>query len=632
MLRNAFLLLTVAFCLSSVAEKASAVLPSEQLLPPTTKGYVSVPDVDLVRERFDKMQLGKLANDPVIKPFVEDLRVQLEAKLGQTGVRLNIKLEDLEDVYGGEVALATIQPKGDENLHAIALLVDITGKAQQTKQLILDIDKQLREQGSERSIEKVEETSVITYTLPKDPGETEGRKAIYFTHDSVLVATDNADAAQEILARLQGEDLESLADVEGFVETMARCQKAAEGRTAHIRWFVEPFGYAEAVRAATGGRKRRGTDILKVLENQGFPAIKGIGGSVFLYENQRELEHKTYIYAPPVNEEGDKYNLAMRMLDFPNKDDLDPQAWVPNTVSNYLTFYWNMADAFEHSKTLVDEVAGAEIFEDVIHSLEHDPYGPKIKIREGLVQQLGQRVTFFSDYREPITPTSERWLGALEVTNPAVVQATLDKAMEADPDAHKREIGEQVVWEILEPEEDEDIPELEIDGPGFGEFGEFEEEEFEEEAAGPLIPNIVLTVAKGHLIVASRLDYMEEILTRTADAPQLSDEEDFQAVLEGLKELGAGQNSFRYFTRTDKATYPTYELIRQGKMPESESLLGGVLNNVLAPEEEGEVREQQIKGDKMPEFSEIRKYFGPAGLYVVSEEEGWLISGCLLEK
>jgi hypothetical protein len=84
-------------------ESASAVQPSERLLPPTTKGYISVPDVDLLREHFNQTQLGELAQNPLMRPFFEDFRAQLEAKLSRTDIRLSITIEDLEDVYGGEV-------------------------------------------------------------------------------------------------------------------------------------------------------------------------------------------------------------------------------------------------------------------------------------------------------------------------------------------------------------------------------------------------------------------------------------------------------------------------------------------------------------------------------------------------
>ena len=40
------------------------------------------------------------------------------------------------------------------------------------------------------------------------------------------------------------------------------------------------------------------------------------------------------------------------------------------------------------------------------------------------------------------------------------------------------------------------------------------------------------------------------------------------------------QQSSRSFAWTDRAVQPTYELIRQGKMPQSESLLGRTLNSL----------------------------------------------------
>ena len=99
-----------------------------------------------------------------------------------------------------------------------------------------------------------------------------------------------------------------------------------------------------------------------------------------------------------------------------------------------------------------------------------------------------------------------------------------------------------------------------------------------------------------------------------------------------LTALAADLDSFRMFTRTDEAYRGTYELLRQGKMPEAESLMGKLLNRMLGPDEEGVLREQEIDGSKMPEFEKMMKYLGAAGAYVRSEEEGWLIVGCLLKK
>ena len=140
------------------------------------------------------------------------------------------------------------------------------------------------------------------------------------------------------------------------------------------------------------------------------------------------------------------------MMNFPMSDKLVPQDWVMRDVSSYLTFNWKMREAFEYLQSLVDEIAGAPVFEDVIASLEKDPNGPRIKVREGFVNHLGQRATFLTNYRLPMNAQCERWLFAVEVTNPAVVAKTLDKVMGSQTqDAEKCLIGKQVVWEIVEP-------------------------------------------------------------------------------------------------------------------------------------------------------------------------------------
>ena len=99
-----------------------------------------------------------------------------------------------------------------------------------------------------------------------------------------------------------------------------------------------------------------------------------------------------------------------------------------------------------------------------------------------------------------------------------------------------------------------------------------------------------------------------------------------------LDKLGAGNDCVRLFSRTDEAYRATYELVRQGKMPEAETLFGKLLNRLFEPEEEGVVREQYIDGSKLPEYDAARRYLGPAGFFVRSEDNGWSITGCLMNK
>jgi hypothetical protein len=67
-------------------------------------------------------------------------------------------------------------------------------------------------------------------------------------------------------------------------------------------------------------------------------------------------------------------------------------------------------------------------------------------------------------------------------------------------------------------------------------------------------------------------------------------------------------------------------------MPEAETMLGKLLNHMLGDGKEGSVRKQEIDGGKLPDFETVRRYFGPAGISVVSVEDGWDITGFTTSK
>src|SRR5699024_2375830 len=143
-------------------------------------------------------------------------------------------------------------------------------------------------------------------------------------------------------------------------------------------------------------------------------------------------------------------------------------------------------------------------------------------------------------------------------------------------------------------------------------------EEEEEEAK---LPNSAVAVAHGHLIIASHVDFIIRALE--APAMPLDAAGDFQREEKAHDNLGAGKQALRQFVRTDKAYNTTYELLRNNKMPEGETILARALNRLMTDEdaEEGELRKQEIDGKKMPEYAEVRKYFGPGGFYATTEKE-----------
>jgi hypothetical protein len=680
----------------ALASRAVAVPPSELLLPATTKGFISTQDVDEVRSEFNKTQFGEMAHDPVMEPFIEDLKKQIGAKLERAGKKLGIKWPDMEGVYGGETAAALIQPDPKDKMsHATALIVDITGKRREADTLLKKVAENQKANRAVATLVREAGVEITVYTQPLKPGETAQEKSFHCIAGDQLILTDHEPTIRGIIHRLDGKAQDSLASVVAFNESLKHCSAAANGVRHHVRWFIEPFGYAEASRAAQGGRKKRGTDLLKILQGQGFTSIQGVGGHIFFASHgssgivgeQPEILHRTYVYAPPVNRPAgannqDKYNLAMRMLDFPNipANSLEPQPWALPDVATYLSFNWKMKEAFEHSSTLVDAYIGDKgAFEEIWTSLKSDVNGPQIDIRKGLLDHFKTRATVLSDVKLPVDTKSERLMALVEVNDAAAVAKTVEKAFIKDPQAKRRVYKGQVIWEITQDDSfAEEDNELMIEGAGFvsteipgpalaanvatpenlepapevateltaadpdpQKKGETQKskakakaKENDEEAR---LPNMAITVYLDHLIVATHVDFIQDFIAHqekraAGQAAGLAQEQDYQRVRPVLVAQGSNLDSFHFFTRTDESYRATYELFKQGKLPEAETILARLLNTILGPQEEGVIRKQELDGSKLPNFDLVKKYLGPGGLFAQTEDDGWWLVGCLLKK
>ena len=79
------------------AAPAAAAVPSDQLFPNTTAVFISVPDVDALRAGWNATELGKMFDDPIMKPFMDDLNEQLRGRMAKTGVKLGIIAPDGRD-------------------------------------------------------------------------------------------------------------------------------------------------------------------------------------------------------------------------------------------------------------------------------------------------------------------------------------------------------------------------------------------------------------------------------------------------------------------------------------------------------------------------------------------------------
>jgi hypothetical protein len=207
--------------------------------------------------------------------------------------------------------------------------------------------------------------------------------------------------------------------------------------------------------------------------------------------------------------------------------------------------------------------------------------------------------------------------------------------MTKEPDVVRRDIGEYVVWERVPPDVAVNKPEVEPP-PGFKRITTDSEKENKKDEINRdrVLPNSAVCVALGHMIMASDINYLTEVLGGFAEKEQLATSDDYQEVAQALEYLSPGERSGWSFGRTDEELRPTFELLRQGKMPQAKTMLGKFLNNLLRTEEERKdrtVRKQQIDGSSLPDFEAVKHYLGPAGRVLRSESDGWFVTVAVLK-
>ena len=637
----------VVCCVGSVCADDPAFPASESVFPDTTVAWISIADPEEFSASFDRTQYGKLLRDPSMEAFVTSFREQLSKAGKQRLGKLGLTLEDLGEIPGGEIAMAAIVPEAGRL--ATVLLVDTSGHEEETEALLDVIEERLLEQKAER-LADFEET-IQVYRLPQDDpsaddvdvAEPEEQLVAVVHEGRALVVGDDPVQVSHVLAVLENGRQDCLASTEQFAKVSEGSLKDLPTSLSKLRWYIDPFRFAAAYKLAHPPKKRqKGPDYVEILGRQGFDAVKAFGGAILFDDGSHQMRHQTIIYAPPLPGRDassvERYDLAARMLRFPESSEIQPFGWVPAGVSSWSSLQWDIETAFQSAESLVDDVVGEKgVFDDVIASLKEDPDGPQIDVEADLIACLGKKVSLIGDYEEPIDIDSDRLVIAIEAIDPEKVAATVGKSMSTDPDMRRIEENGVVIWELID--RSMEIPTLEIETPG-GIIAHADQEEEDSPSARrrklrekeeKLLPHSAVTVAHGHLLIASHRDILERVLA-TSDSDSLATTGDYKRMDTVLKKLYPSPVILWGFGRSDESIRPAFEMLKRGAMPKSKSVTGQLLNSLLGDGEPGSVRDQKIDGSTLPDFELIKKFFGTSGFVMQNLEDGWRLGGITLAR
>lgn len=617
-----------ALCL--LANTTNAQQKAYDLLPDSAQAVVWIPDGEQLIERWDRTQLSKLATDPAVRPFFDDQRQAIEDRFMDAGWRLSVTPEDLTEFSAGQIALAWMEKaQSPRKPFALALIADVEDDAVTNQRLMDSLDEQL----SLRKPQKKETLqhlgiSISKYTMPKRADQLLAENSYYAIAEGQLIATDDEELIRNIVSRIKQDPVAGTVLSADPVFVSAR-EKADISGTAQVEYFVRPLGIARVLRSIGGKRSKSNADMLVVLENQGFKAIKCVCGEVSLGEEKADMHHHGYVLVER------PLPGSVAILDFPNAVTRQIPNFVGKDISSLLALNWNAEEAFWKAEGLVDELLGtAGAFKEVIEGIKKDPNGPRIDIAVDVLPQLTNDIYAIADSAAgPATVESRRNLIAIKVKNASAMAKVLDRAMRNEPDAELLEIDGQQVWQVVH-KEDELVVDL---GGDFGEFGGGSDEE-ENDDPKPWLSNWAITVQSqggidGYLMFASHVELIQEAIAQSklGEISPLVEEEDFIRIAAAINAYFGEQPMCAWqIVRNSTAYRVQYELFREGKLKDSQSMLSSILDRLLQSDNEIKDKEQVLKGNNLPPFEKIASFLQPSGMMVRTTEDGWEFGGLLL--
>ena len=651
------------FCVSLVCSlliitlsvMAFAQSSNDVLFPDTTQGFVEAISVEAFQAQWQNTKLGALLEDPIMKPAREEVRKQIDAKWLN---RLGLTFADVQTlptglISGGMIAVPGATP-------GFVLVISVKGQTNETLDFMQRIGKKLEDQGVKKATTPIESVTATIFTFEKTERNPQGGIAVYLLTKDTLVITDRQHLASMMLKRLNGDLSAPLCDKPAYKAVMARVTRdaLANNELPLVKWYIEPLKFTAAMRLISGNTatSKKGlvqVDAYELLAAHGFNDILGVGGILDLATDNTQLAYRIKVYAPQPHS-----GAALKMLSFVNSTDFTPPKWLPQDAARFTILHIDPQVIFENIGPIFDDIVDEPgVWEAVLDGFKNDKYRQKIDIEKELVNHLGNKLILMTRFQKPITPESSRFVAALELKpgkDTEVVQA-FEKLFSGGQDAKKIERNGFVYWQSL-PEGTARQPESQTtprstrdrqtvvprggasrtttpptrNVPNANQTATDTGKETEAVARELFFDKGGLVIGKGHLLISNNLDDLYAVMDAKTDVA-FDSSKDYLAVTQKLGQLdsGKGERYLQIVANSGELIMPTYELARQGKVPESRTIVGAALRAIIA-KNEGQRVTEDFDRSTLPSFEKIKSYFGTAGTVGTVETDGWLIEGVQL--
>ncbi|HAC89848.1 MAG TPA: hypothetical protein DCF63_04325, partial [Planctomycetaceae bacterium] len=324
------------------AEGKGERLTAPQLFPEKTLAYVRVDDMRQLRSAYEKSSYGRLSNDEQLKPILGDFYGGLiKATEEMTGVG-GLNLDEFLSIPSGELAFALLSPgkkakpaqvRNEEGeLQNLPLVPPVVAMMIDAGDEIASIQVMLQRMGADAGQEaehlQKEVGGLILHSFQSKTDESQ--QFSYFIDQGVFIACTSMDYIQDLAQGWLGEagQRKTLADNQRFLTIMKRCV-GTEGERPQISFYADPMALLRGLTPASP----QSAMMLAMLPPLGLDGLEAIGGSwIVAPADFDSIGHIHVLMSSP--------RRAILDLVRPKEGDVQPEDWVPESVSGYLAINW----------------------------------------------------------------------------------------------------------------------------------------------------------------------------------------------------------------------------------------------------------------------------------------------------
>jgi hypothetical protein len=553
-----------------------------RLLPENTVAMVSVADAKTLAEKFMNTDLGRMSQDPQLKPLIEHLYGSLGEFIDKLKDEIGLSLDQIAALPQGEITAALIIPA--DSTPGGVLVFDAKDQIENARTLIERLKKLLEREKGVKSEETIED---VKCTIYRSPDENAPEKTlVFFEKDSAIAVCINLEVAKQVLAVwTEKKDARSLAENATYATIASRC-RGTKDEEPQIIWFADPINLMKGLTRDNMGL----AFTVASFPALGLDGLSGVGGSMIFDTEQFDgIMHLHVALASP-------RTGAIKAVAF-EPGSAKPEHWAPADVATYMTLNWNFDKSIKAIEKLSDSFRNEG---DFAKNLENFNKEFSTDLQKEIIPALDGRVTYINWVEKPVKLTSSHTLAALKLKDKEKAVETAQKFLDA--------IAKKDTQGMIEKKTHAGVSYYCVNIPT---------PQMPEGAEPPPMPKPCFGILEDYVMFSNQEGVYRQVLSTAAgEAKPLDGELDYKLVARKLERVAGGNKpAMMAFQRPEEGFRYMYDLA-------TSDFAKNQMNRAAEREQFWKTVSSALDKNPLPPFSVIQKYLSPNGSLVIDDETG----------